>query len=176
MSHLVESIELSHSSLTKGLKTFGIVLSGAFLLAALSQVSIPMYPVPVTLQTLGLLFLGLFLTPTQAFYAAATYLAAATIGLPVLSAGHINPLWILEPAAGYLASFPFAAYLMAYCRQHINVISGIFLSQLLTLSLGMTWLAVLTSFETAFWTGFVVFIPGTLLKSAIALCTSKIKL
>lgn len=152
------------------LKTASLVFMGALLLAGLSQVSIPMYPVPITLQTFGVLLLGITLSPMNAFYAGLAYLAAASAGLPVLSGGHINPLWILEPAAGYLASFPFAAYLTSLFVKKSYLLSGIVAGQMLTFVVGIAYLSALIGFEAAFWTGFVVFIPGTLLKSAAAYC------
>jgi biotin transport system substrate-specific component len=151
------------------------VVSGAVALSVLSQVSIPLYPVSITLQTFGVMLLGLFLTPKNAFFACLAYLSAATAGLPVLSAGHVNPLWILEPAAGYLLSFPFAAYLTSVCVRNSYLLSGIAIGQAVTFMMGVAWLSALIGVENAFWYGFVLFIPGTLLKSAAAYCVGKAK-
>ncbi|MBK8446476.1 MAG: biotin transporter BioY [Micropruina sp.] len=82
----------------------------AALIAALSLVpGIPVGPVPITLQTLGVALAGLVLGPWRGFAATALYLLVGFAGLPVF-AGGASGLGVLgKPSIGYLLSFPFAA-------------------------------------------------------------------
>lgn len=70
---------------------------------------IPIGPVPITLQTLGVALTGLCLGPWRGFAAVALYVAVGTAGLPVFSGGRAGFGMLLGPTGGYLLSFPLAA-------------------------------------------------------------------
>ena len=82
----------------------------AALIAVFSLVpGVPIGPVPITLQTLGVALAGLVLGPWRGFAATALYLLVGFAGLPVF-AGGASGLGVLgKPSIGYLLSFPFAA-------------------------------------------------------------------
>lgn len=82
----------------------------AALLAAGSWLSLPIGPVPVTLQTLFLLLAGLCLGSRDAALAALLFLAAGALGLPVFSGGKGGPAVFLGPTGGFLGAFPLAAW------------------------------------------------------------------
>ena len=82
----------------------------AALIAALSLVpGIPIGPVPITLQTLGVALAGLVLGPWRGFAATAVYLVVGFAGLPVFAGGAAGLGVLAKPSVGYLLSFPFAA-------------------------------------------------------------------
>jgi biotin transport system substrate-specific component len=82
----------------------------AALIAALSLVpGIPIGPVPITLQTLGVALAGLVLGPWRGFASAALYLAVGFAGLPVFAGGAAGLGVLGKPSVGYLLSFPIAA-------------------------------------------------------------------
>ena len=82
----------------------------AALIAAFSLVpGIPVGPVPITLQTLGVALAGLVLGPWRGFAATALYLAVGFAGLPVFAGGASGLGVLAKPSVGYLLSFPFAA-------------------------------------------------------------------
>lgn len=82
----------------------------AALIAALSLVpGIPIGPVPITLQTLGVALAGLVLGPWRGFAAVALYLAVGFAGLPVFAGGAAGLGVLGKPSVGYLLSFPIAA-------------------------------------------------------------------
>ncbi len=72
-----------HSAIRWGMA----VVAGSALVAACAHVSVPLFftPVPVTLQSLAVLLLGLFLEPAVAFGALALYLFEGAAGLPVFT-------------------------------------------------------------------------------------------
>ena len=85
-----------------------LVVAATGLMALCAHVSIPLYftPVPVTLQTLGVILIGLALGPALGFSAMALYLAEGAMGLPVFSP---HGLGLLGPTGGFLFSYPLAA-------------------------------------------------------------------
>lgn len=148
---------------------------GALFLALLSQWALPLTPVPVTLQTLGIFLLPMLLGGEKAFASAVFYLLMATMGLAVLSGGASNPLWLLAPTAGFLVSFPLAALLIGRLMDKQKTLSffelarALFYGQLLIWALGAGWLAFFVGLNKAFFFGIYPFIPGSAIKIALAL-------
>ena len=148
---------------------------GALLLSFLAQFKIPMYPTPITLQPLGVFLLGLTLGSKRAFFSALLYLAAATMGWPVLSGGHSNPLWMISPNAGFLLFFPITAYLAGRCFEKREKISYIALSLKLTgaqLAMDLSGVIVLSyffGFDQAIMIGFIPFVITNFVQRSIAM-------
>ncbi len=86
----------------------------AALMAVGSWISIPVGPVPITLQTLFLLLAGLCLGPKDGALAALLFLAAGALGLPVFSGGKGGPAIFLGPTGGFLVGFPLAAWFYGF--------------------------------------------------------------
>lgn len=148
-------------------------LFGAFLITLGSWARIPLYPVPFTLQTLAIFFLGLTQSPKQAFASAACYLFLASVGLPVLGS-KINPLWFLGKCAGYLFAFPVAAFVIARVREKSSAILAIFLGQVIIFLFGWIWLLPFLGAKTAFIQGVFVFLPSSVIKAFMALTIVKV--
>jgi biotin transport system substrate-specific component len=104
-------VEEKQNSLARDL--FQVFLA-SFALSLISLFKVPLYPTPMTFQTCGVFLIGLLLTPKKAALAVSIYLIEATFGLPVLSGGTSNPLWMVAPNAGFLASFPLAAFVVSF--------------------------------------------------------------
>ena len=90
-----------------------VALMAAFTAAA-AQITIPLFPVPFTLQVLAVVLCGLLLGPRYGALAMAVYLFVGAIGVPVFfgftgGIGHI-----LGPTGGYLISYPLAAALAGF--------------------------------------------------------------
>ena len=134
-------------------------LLGAGIMTLGALIKIPFYPVPFTLQTFVVVFLGLTQRPSQAFGSIMTYLVAATIGLPVLNGGLANALWFFGPTAGYLVAFPFAACLIAYFRTRVHPFVAVLMGQTLIFASGFGWLATLIGAPLA-WSKRSFPIPG----------------
>ena len=64
-----------------------VVLAGSALLAACAWIRVPMWPVPMTMQTFAVLLIGATCGPRLGAAAVAAYLAEAALGLPVLAGG-----------------------------------------------------------------------------------------
>ena len=157
------------------------VVTGSIFLAIVSQLAVPLpfTPVPMSLQTLGVMLLAMTLGPRKAALAVAGYLTQATMGLPVLAGGIANPFWFLLPRAGYLLSFVAAAYITGTLLEKVKD-RGLLKSWLI-LSLneatilvgGSLWLGLFVGFDSSLALGVVPFIPGAIAKITLATTAEK---
>lgn len=151
-----------------------IVLAGTVALAVSAQVQVPMWPVPITGQTLVVLLLGFALGPRLAGATTLTYLAEGAMGLPVFAGFVGGPAALAGPTAGYLWGFVLAAVLTGVLAERgwhhrvATVVAGMVLGNLVIYALGAGWLARLTDPATAWNAGVVPFLVGDAVKIAIA--------
>lgn len=88
-----------------------IAVFAAFI-AVCSIMSIPIGAAPITLQTFAVLLTGAVLGASRGFLAALLYLAVGAIGIPVFAGGGAGVASFVSGTAGYLVSFPLAAWLV----------------------------------------------------------------
>jgi biotin transport system substrate-specific component len=148
----------------------GMALLGSWLLAASAQVTLPMWPVPATMQSLVVLLLGALGGPAAGVAAVVAYLAQGAAGLPVFAGGTGGIAVLAGPTAGYLAGFALAAWLAGQSRGlgAWRQAAVLLAAHLLLFAPGVAWLAGFIGWERAFEVGFLLFIPGTLVKTALA--------
>jgi len=150
------------------------VLFGSLFLVACSQITIPLYPVPITMQTLGIFLLALMQGGKKASYSTLIYLVFACMGLPVLAGGNSQAFWWMLPTAGYLAAFPIAAYVIGKMVEICEnpspfwIVFSILVGQVMILSLGVFGLMRILSFEQSLMVGLVPFLPVEGVKILIA--------
>jgi len=101
--------------------SLGLMTAGVGLLAASSWLSVPFYPVPLTMQTLAVLLVGGLLGPRLGPAAVAGYLALGLAGAPVFHNGLGGPAIVLGPTGGYLLGFMPAAFLMGLAARHAGI-------------------------------------------------------
>ncbi len=163
-------------------RSLGWHLAAAFVatlfLALSSYVEVPMFPVPMTMQTFAVTLVGALYGWRLGALAVTAWLLEAVLGLPVLAGGAAGPAYFLGPTAGYLLAFPFAAALVGWLVEHgwNGQRAGLsFLAMLIgnfvCLALGAAWLAVLTDSLTALTLGVTPFVLGAGLKSVLAAAT-----
>ena len=143
------------------------IVAGAFLLALLSQISIPLKPVPVNLQTVGVLVIGLTYAPRAAFLSLVMFIMMGAAGLPVFSNFSGGAHILVGPTAGYLMSFPVAAGMMALLKERFDLTSRwhllalACLGQTIVFMGGVGWLSHLIGAKNALLMGFLPFLlPG----------------
>ena len=98
---------------SKILRNVFVVLTGTVLLAISSKIKIPFYPVPMTMQTLVVIFLGITLGWKLGVATVALYLFEGIIGLPVFSGSPekgVGIIYFTGPTMGYLIGFLFTVY------------------------------------------------------------------
>jgi biotin transport system substrate-specific component len=153
----------------------GLALLGSWLLAASAQISLPMWPVPATLQSLAVLLLGALGGPALGVASVGAYLAQGAAGLPFFAGGKAGLVVLMGPTAGFLLGFVAAAWLAGFARGQVWWKQGAVLlaAHLLVFLPGVAWLAQFVGFARAFEMGFLIFLPGTVVKTALALAFVK---
>lgn len=155
------------------------VFGFALLMAVCAQVSVPMVPVPMTMQTWAVLLAGVALGPVRGGAAVLVYLAAALAGLPVLSDGASGPAPFTGPTAGYLAAFAPAAGLAGWLsragrlKRALPATGWLIGLHLLILTLGAVWLSRAIGVGPALEGGALPFLPGAVLKSVLVLVAAR---
>ncbi|MFL0693445.1 MAG: biotin transporter BioY [Agrobacterium tumefaciens] len=152
-----------------------LLLFGTAVLALASQISVPMVPVPITMQTFAITMIGVLYGWRLGALTVLAWLGEAMIGLPVLAGGSGGLAPFVGPTAGYLVSFPIIAALAGYLANKgwtgSHVVKS-FLAHLsaniLCLAIGGAWLATLIGAEKGLALGVTPFILGAVLKSALA--------
>jgi len=98
------------------LRKSALVLGGSLLIAIAAQISVPMYPVPMTLQTLAILLVGFAMGSRLGALAVVAYLAEGLVGLPVFANG-MNGAAFAGPTAGFLVGFIGLAWMAGYAAE-----------------------------------------------------------
>jgi biotin transport system substrate-specific component len=172
-----------------GLLKVALVTAGVGLLTAGAWISIPFYPVPMTMQTLAVLVVGGLLGPKLGSLSVATYLVLGFSGAPVFHNGLGGLAMLAGPTAGYLFGFVPAAFLMGLVsrrggdsvdgvvgalRRLGRLAAGAVLAEAAIYAFGLPWLAVWLvvaggrGAEATFSVGLAPFILGDLVKMAVA--------
>ena len=145
---LVKSLRQS-----KLLKYVFLALIGSIILAVSSKIKIPFYPVPMTMQTLVVLMIGIVFGWKLGLATVSLYLFEGIIGLPVFSGTPekgLGLVYFTGPTMGYLLGFLVAVYISGKFNYDSNIIKN-FLKLLLATSfiyiLGMTWLGNLIGWD-----------------------------
>lgn len=147
----------------------------ALAIAVGAQVTVPMVPVPMTLQTLAVLVAGILLGPRRGATAAVMYLALVVVGLPVLADGGRAgwTAFLQLKSAGYVVGFiPGAAVagVLGYRKGWRRALQGGLAAHGVVLVVGGAVLAWWIGLSGALEYGVVPFLPGAVVKSALAAC------
>lgn len=125
-----------------------LVVGGALLTAGAAQLSVPLWPVPVTGQTLAVLLVGSALGARRGAVSMTLYVVLGLVGLPVFADGASGPGVLLGPSGGYLLGFVAAAALVGRVaerfgdRRFTAALLSFVLGTVVTFAVGMVWLAV----------------------------------
>ena len=137
----------------KVIKIFLISLMGSILLTISAKIKIPFYPVPMTMQTFVVLFLGISFGYKIGVTTIFLYLLEGIVGLPVFSNSPekgIGIAYFVGPTMGYLIGFIFACFLAGYFKYNSNYLIN-FLKILVSTSIiyifGVIWLGTLIGWD-----------------------------
>jgi biotin transport system substrate-specific component len=152
-----------------------LVIGASALIAVAAQIAIPLpfTPVPLTLQPLAVIFIGVALGSTRGAAAAALYLLEGASGLPVFAQGHAGPMWLIAATGGYLMSYPFAAWTAGFVSERgwgsslVRSVTGMLLALTVIYLGGWSWLAAHTGARTAFTLGVAPFVVADIVKVAL---------
>ncbi len=146
-------MELVKSQNLRILKYILVIFLGSILLTISSKIKIPFYPVPMTMQTFVVLFLGMSFGYKVGLATVSLYLIEGIFGLPVFSNSPekgVGIVYFTGPTMGYLIGFLFATFLAGYFNFNKNILNN-FVKLLLSVStiyiLGIFWLGNLIGWD-----------------------------
>ncbi len=155
-----------------------LVLGAALLTAACAQISFPFpgSPVPVTGQTFAVLLTGAALGANRGAAGQLLYVGLGLVGLPFYADGESGASVVFGATGGYLVAFPIAAWVCGklaearFDRTPLKALPAFTVGSLIVFCVGVPWLAVAAdiSLAKAIELGFVPFIPGGIVKAALA--------
>ena len=182
------------------MKTKDIVLIALFtalivVLSLMPPIPLPLVPVPVTLQTFGVMLAGLILGPARAGLALLLYVLIALLGLPVLPGGRAGLAVLAGPTAGFLLGMIPGAFVTGWLSvlsiqndksKEVSslydtfrptpvwqiaryVLAAVIGGIVMVYAIGIPWLVFVTKmdFAKACW-AMAVFVPGDVLKAIVA--------
>ena len=145
--------------INKILKIILIAALGTLLLTISAKIKIPFYPVPMTMQTFVVLFLGIALGPKIGLLTVSLYLFEGIFGLPVFAGTPekgIGFAYFMGPTGGYLVGFLVATYVAGSfkyesCFDKINFSFKNLIKLIFAVSFiyifGLLWLGFLIGWE-----------------------------
>ena len=137
----------------KLIKSLVVVILGSIALTISAKIKIPFYPVPMTMQTFVVLFLGISLGHKIALATIGLYLIEGIAGLPVFSNSPekgVGLVYFTGPTMGYLIGFLVAVYvsgLFEYEKKLINNFFKLIFSVSCIYILGLIWLGTLIGWD-----------------------------
>jgi biotin transport system substrate-specific component len=155
-----------------------LVVGASLVVALCARITIPLMPltpVPLTVQNMGVLLVGMMLGSRRGFAALALYLAEGAVGLPVFNPTGLGGIaQLFGPTGGFLMVYPFVAFVAGYIFERCTksflraAIAGL-LAEILLFAGGLTWLYVFThSLAKAAYLGLYWFLAAEVIKVMLA--------
>lgn len=159
-----------------------LVTAGALFVAVLAQVSIPLWPVSITGQTLGVIVVGAALGARRGAASLTVYLLAGLAGLPVFADFTGTIAAVAKPSFGFIIGFIAAAVVAGWFaerswdRRPVLAFVGFAAASVIPFLFGIPYMALILNavlgMELSFWqileAGLFPFIVGGIIKAAIA--------
>ena len=144
---------IKQNSQTKIIKSLLVIFFGSIALAISAKIKIPFYPVPMTMQTFIVLFLGISFGYKIGLATVGLYLLEGIMGLPVFSNSPergVGLVYFTGPTMGYLIGFLTACFFASFIKKSDNYFV-IFVKLILSVStiyiLGILWLGTLLGWD-----------------------------
>ena len=140
-------------SQTKLIKTVLAIILGSIALTISAKIKIPFYPVPMTMQTFVVLFLGISLGYKIGLASIALYLLEGIAGLPVFSNSPekgVGLIYFTGPTMGYLIGFLTASYLSSKVNNKdsfLLILTKLTIATSTIYILGLIWLGTLIGWD-----------------------------
>lgn len=171
------------------LRNLALAFLGSLFVAACAQIQVPMWPVPVTMQTFAVVVVGMAFGARLGAATLALYVAQGAIGLPVFANFTAGPAVLMGPTGGYIVGFVLAAWIAGslaergWDRKVWTTALAMLAGNAAIYLPGLAWLTILYAgalaphiqatgaagpFGAAIATGLMPFLVGDALKIALA--------
>ena len=159
-------------------KQVALVALGVAALTLAAKIRVPMWPVPVTMQTFAVLTLGAVYGARLGLVTLLAYLALGLAGVAVFTGEGTGFAYMAGPTGGYLVGFALAAAAVGalarrgWDRSVAGMVGALLIGNAVIYAVGLPWMAWLFAAEHGMaWVlqyGMLNFLPGDLLKLALA--------
>ena len=169
------------------LSTRDLIITALFtaLTAVGGFISIPLGPVPLTLQTLFVVLSGLILGSKLGALSQITYVILGLIGVPIFSGGTGGLTTVVSPTFGFLVGFIVAAYVIGKLTEKskslYKIITSVIIGSFVIYLIGIpyfyfiftNYLGKSINFYTALKLACIPFLTGDIIKAVIAIVLAK---
>jgi biotin transport system substrate-specific component len=153
-----------------------LVVLGAALVGGFAQLFVPLWPVPVTGQTLAVLLVGATLGAVRGALAMVVYAVVGIVGVPWFSESGSGWQVIAGPTGGYIVGFVFSAFLVGWLserqwdRRLLKALALFLGGSVAVFAIGLPWLSFVlgTDLATTLEYGLWPFIIGGIIKALLA--------
>lgn len=153
-----------------------LVLGGAAFTGLLAQAAVPLWPVPITGQTLAVMLVASSLGMVRGTLSLLVYAALGVVGVPWFSGWEGGPSVLLGPTGGYIVGFLVAAVVTGWLaerggdRRLLRALGTFGLATVSVFAIGLPWLAIAlgTDLEQTLQFGLYPFIVGGVVKAVLA--------
>lgn len=158
----------------KLLRSLVLMIFGSIFVALAAQVSVPMVPVPMTLQTFAVLSVGAAFGARLGMATLILYALEGAVGLPVFANLSGGLPVLMGPTGGYILGFILAAGLVGWLVERFGSSNGWKLGQIMLAGAvliyvpGLAWLAQFTGASRVLELGFFPFVLGDVVKAVLA--------
>jgi len=165
---------IKQNTQSKIIKSLLVIFFGSVILAVSAKIKIPFYPVPMTMQTFVVLFLGMCFGYKIALTTVGLYLLEGIAGLPVFSNSPergIGLTYFTGPTMGYLVGFLSASFFASFVKvddNYLTIFTKLTLSVSTIYILGVMWLGALIGWDKPiFEMGVLPFLVAEVFKIAL---------
>lgn len=157
-----------------------LIAAGAALTAVAAQVAVPLWPVPITGQTLAVLLVGVTLGAVRGALSLTLYAILGIVGLPVFSEQSSGWSVVAGPTGGYIIGFIFAAAFTGWLAQRewdrrpVWAFLAFLAGSVIPFAFGLPWLAAAlgnlgldNDLNAVLSAGLYPFILGGVIKAAL---------
>jgi len=174
----IQTLHHPQERLLEALRQVALVVGATVFVALCARITIPLMPltpVPLTVQNLGVLLVGLLLGSRRGFAAMILYLGEGLVGLPVFNpTGPGGAAQLFGATGGFLLVYPFVAFLAGYIFDHgpktfVRAVIASVSAEVLLFAGGLSWLFVFThSLAKAAYLGLYWFVAAEVIKVMLA--------
>lgn len=156
-------------------RSAALVVVGSLVLALSAKIQVPFWPVPMTMQSLVVLLIGIAYGSRLGTATVLAYLVEGLVGLPVFAGASAGPAYMAGPTGGYLLGFLLGAACVGrlaergWDRSLAGASVAMALGHILLFIPGVIWLAALFGWTNGVAFGVTPFIGATLVKTALGI-------
>jgi biotin transport system substrate-specific component len=167
------AVSVQESGNAEAVRNLAVLIGATLFIALCAHITIPLpfTPVPLTVQNLAVLIVGMVLGSRAGFAVLALYLAEGAFGMPVFNpTGPGGIAQLFGPTGGFLLAYPFVAWLAGYVMERgrksfLRAAAAGFLGEVALFAGGLSWLAMRThSMALAFRWGLYWFLFAEIIK------------